>query len=79
MTTISQLTYGEPKIDQFNQGLPAVVAEYDTAGRNIHFVNLGPLVPATSTNMPDGAHPRPAGYELIAQGWYDAIVAADIP
>lgn len=77
VTTITQLTYIEPKIDQFNLGLPGVVSEYANFGRNIHFLDLGSLIPATTANMKDGAHPGPAGYALLAQGWYDAIVAAD--
>lgn len=63
--------------EQYNAGLPAVVA---AKGANFHLVDLHDAVSVSNINPNDGVggqHPNLAGYQQMGDAWYNALVTAD--
>lgn len=63
------------RVDAYNDGMPAIVAELAAMGRNIVFVDMRDLTPDDITAPPDdsGLHPTAEGYEKIAAHWLEAL------
>lgn len=77
LTSNLQLVEYSSGIDQYNSQLPGLIAQYVSAGRSAHFVDISSVVPATYQWLPDGFHPGDPGYQIMAQEWYDALIAYD--
>ncbi|KAF2100101.1 hypothetical protein NA57DRAFT_75603 [Rhizodiscina lignyota] len=62
----------------FNKGVVDVVTKLAKNGKHIYPANSGPWLTATSTDKHlywhDGLHPNDAGYEVLAKGWYEALL-----
>lgn len=59
------------QVPQYNAGIPQIVAERVRQGYKISFVDMYPVVPLS--DMPDRLHPSAAGYEKLAQAWFDVL------
>lgn len=59
----------------FNPKLPGLVALQRARGQKVTLVDLHAKVPGGETNFADGLHPTRAGYELMANAWFEAIEA----
>jgi lysophospholipase L1-like esterase len=74
----------EARVEQLNDMIPAFVDKKTTAASPIYVADIHaafdgfPYTP-NSTNSTDGAHPTPAGSQLMADAWYAALQAHDIP
>jgi lysophospholipase L1-like esterase len=68
---------GEETVEElYNADVPVIVAaEHDTS---FHFVDIHDAVPASDINSTDGQHPTAAGYALMGNAWYSAMVDADV-
>ncbi|KKZ66425.1 hypothetical protein EMCG_07853 [[Emmonsia] crescens] len=60
----------------FNAALPAVMEQRTKAGKHVLLIDLE-RVTTQHINTTDGIHPVDQGYKLIADAWYEGIVAAD--
>ena len=58
---------------QINEFLPAVVAARWKRGHQIMLVNMYAMLNPWE-DMPDGIHPDPVGYAVMAAVWYDALL-----
>lgn len=56
-----------------NGGLRRVSREARANGQKTTFVEMYDVVPTDDINTSDETHPNDAGYELMAQAWYEAI------
>lgn len=63
------------KLNEYNSLLPALVKTFADAGRSIWLVDISSKVSVDL--LGDGYHPNSAGYEVMADEWYKAIVAAN--
>jgi lysophospholipase L1-like esterase len=62
---------GNENIDPFNAKIPALVDERAAAGKHVALVDLNT---GFETNMlGDGVHPNKAGYDWMAERWYEVI------
>ncbi len=55
----------------FNPFVRERVLAHQLKGRKVRFLDMNAYVPLS--DMPDSLHPNEAGYEKMAQGWFDAI------
>ncbi len=74
----------EKQAEALNAAIPAWATGQSTAASPVYVVNVWSAFTATtylpsSTYTADGVHPNPAGGALVAQKWYDALVAQGIP
>ena len=56
-----------------NAAITSMVTQAEASGLNVSLVNMSNFTTADLSS--DGAHPSTAGYALMAQDWYSAIVA----
>lgn len=65
------------RIRAFNAAIPAVVASRAAAGAHITTVDMFAALAAdpkfATTELTDNLHPNDAGYNVIAQTWYDKV------
>lgn len=74
-TTQEQIDFANRYIDEFNNAIISLADEEGIPVAPIH--TLGVLGDGSDVYyLPDGAHPNVAGYELIAQIWYETIVGS---
>ncbi|KAK2739078.1 hypothetical protein FQN55_009611 [Onygenales sp. PD_40] len=59
----------------FNAALPAVMEQRTKTGKHVLLVDMG-RVTTEHINATDGIHPVDEGYKLIADVWYEGILAA---
>jgi lysophospholipase L1-like esterase len=66
--------------ETYNADVSTIVANEDSTNdiTNFHFVDIHDAVPASDINTTDGQHPTAAGYALIGNAWYGAMVDADV-
>ena len=74
----------ETRVEQLNAMIPAFVASKTTATAPVYVANIhaafdGLSYTPSSTYSTDGAHPTPAGSQLMADAWYAALQAHGIP
>jgi lysophospholipase L1-like esterase len=74
----------ESNVETLNAAIPGWATTQSTAASPVYVVNLWSAFTAStytpnSTYTTDGVHPNPAGAALIAQKWYNALVAQGIP
>ena len=74
----------EQQAEALNAAIPGWAASQSTAASPVYVVNVWSAFTAStylpnSTYTSDGVHPNPAGSALVAQKWYDALVAQNIP
>lgn len=74
----------EKNAEALNAAIPGWATAQSTAASPIYVVDVWSAFDATSylpSSMytADGVHPNPAGAALVAQKWYDALVAQGIP
>ncbi|KFY78640.1 hypothetical protein V499_02243 [Pseudogymnoascus sp. VKM F-103] len=68
----------EANVKSFNSQLPAMVSNYQTAGKKVLLVDFHSSFFSLSDIGTDGTHPTNAGYQKLAAVWYQGIqVAAD--
>ncbi|CAM1501517.1 Fc.00g035010.m01.CDS01 [Cosmosporella sp. VM-42] len=67
--------YTVPRITKFNAAIPGLVASFVKAGKNVTMVSMNKAV--SVSDLADGLHPNDAGYEKMANAYYDAIEEAD--
>jgi hypothetical protein len=65
----------EKKRNQYNQALSAVVAKLAESGKRVSLVDMD-AVEAKHINANDHIHPTDAGYEILAERWYEGIKTA---
>jgi lysophospholipase L1-like esterase len=69
--TPSTNSAAETRIRAFNAALPGLIAQHQSLGENVYFVNMHD---ALNTGMlSDELHPNQQGYNVMAQTWYNAI------
>lgn len=56
-----------------NEGLRRVSYQARSKGQKTTFVDMYDVVPSDDINTEDKTHPSDAGYELMAEAWYEAI------
>ncbi|KAL6719479.1 hypothetical protein ACLMJK_003719 [Lecanora helva] len=59
----------------FNSVMMGIVWDFTNRGKKVDLVDMG-KVTTKSIRTDDGIHPTDAGYELIAEAWYDGLVKA---
>ena len=74
----------ETRVEQLNALIPGFVASKTTAAAPVYVANIhaafdGLSYTPNSTYSADGAHPTPAGSQLMADAWYAALQAHGIP
>lgn len=74
----------EARVEQLNSMIPAFVASKSTTASPVYVADLhgafdGLSFTPGSTYTTDGAHPTPAGSQLMADAWYAALRAHGIP
>jgi lysophospholipase L1-like esterase len=74
----------EANVVALNAAIPGWAASQSTAASPVYVVDLWSAFTASSyvpdsTVTVDGVHPNPAGAALIAQKWYEALIANGIP
>ena len=74
----------EKNAETLNAAIPGWATSQSTAASPIYVVDVWSAFTASayvpnSTYTADGVHPNPAGAALVAQKWYDALVAEGIP
>jgi lysophospholipase L1-like esterase len=81
LSTNTPMGFRDPTIDAardvYNNGMPDLVSELQGMNYNIGLVNAGGRVPPEL--LPDAVHPSVAGYQLIADGFYDAFMLPGTP
>lgn len=55
-----------------NAALPTIIATFQQQGKRVHYVDTQSIL--TTQDLADGVHPNNAGYEKLADSWYDAIL-----
>jgi lysophospholipase L1-like esterase len=71
-----------PKIEEFNAELPGIVDKYEALGENISFVDIWEgdngitAADMSPLSVDNGLHPTAAGYEKIADFYYEAVLEA---
>ena len=71
VSNIVPLSFSQNNVDQYNAAIPALVEARAAQGANIVFVDQFSGFPASE--LADGVHPSPAGYDRMARVWYNAI------
>ena len=72
---IQNLNTAEEKcIEAFNAQLPGVVSKAVKGGQKVALVDLHSAILKGDIHTSDGTHPTDAGYALMAQVWYKALV-----
>jgi lysophospholipase L1-like esterase len=61
----------------FNATLPGIVASHRANGENVFFIDMNARF--NVSDIKDGLHPTPAGYDKLGDGWYDAIQSVLVP
>jgi mannan endo-1,4-beta-mannosidase len=74
----------EQNAEALNAAIPGWATSQSTAASPIYVVDVWSAFTAAtylpnSTYTVDGVHPNPAGAALVAQKWYDALIAEGIP
>jgi len=74
----------EANVEALNSMIPSWAASKTTTASPIHVVNVWTALPQASylpnsQYTSDGVHPNAAGSQLMADAWYAALVANDIP
>ena len=74
----------ESNVESLNAAIPGWVQSHSTATSPLYVVDIhGAFTAATylpkSTYTDDGVHPNPAGSQLIADRWYEALRAHGLP
>ena len=74
----------ETRVELLNSMIPAFAASKTTAASPIYVADIhaafdGMSYAPNSTYSTDGAHPTPAGSQLMADAWYAALQAHGIP
>lgn len=72
VSNIIPLPFAANSVSQYNAQIPAIVQQRASEGANIIFVDQFTGFP--SSELDDGVHPNPAGYERMANKWFDAIL-----
>jgi PKD repeat protein len=69
-------TQGAVDVIAFNSFVPGIVADFQTQGKDVHFVDqFTPLDNNYATVMrPDNLHPNAAGNDTMAEQWFHGIV-----
>ena len=71
-----------PEIEAFNAKLPDIVDKYKTLGENISFVDIWEgdngitAADMSPLSVDNGLHPTAAGYQKIADDYYEAVLEA---
>lgn len=60
------------RVFAYNATIPGVVGSFASAGKNVFFVDMNPVVPLAE--LPDNVHPSYGGYSKMAARWYSAIL-----
>lgn len=63
------------RAEDYNDAIPGVVDSWASQGKNVSFVDMTSLT-TDDISLPEvdnGLHPNDAGYEKIANLWYDAV------
>ncbi|GAA0954798.1 GDSL-type esterase/lipase family protein [Nonomuraea longicatena] len=63
----------QARIETFNQRVPGMVMERQTAGKHVALVSMSDL---TTTDLADGFHPNEAGYRKIANAFANGVIGA---
>jgi len=58
--------------NSFNATIPGIVNNHVLLGRDVYFVDVNAAVTPADMSV-DGVHPNEAGYDKIANTWFDAI------
>nr|WP_207211741.1 RICIN domain-containing protein [Promicromonospora panici] len=58
-------------MNTFNAAIPGIVQSKVNAGKNVHLVGMHSAL--TASDLDDGVHPTPGGYDKVAAVWYDAL------
>lgn len=66
---------GWEQVDEYNAGLPAIVATQQAAGHRVTLVDMNRAITAADL-LPDGVHPGPEGLRKMAATWFRALQAA---
>jgi lysophospholipase L1-like esterase len=75
--TIPNDTSRNARAMAFNAALPGIVASHRANGENVFYFDMNARF--NMSDIKDGLHPSPAGYEKLGDGWYDAIQGVLIP
>lgn len=75
VATLTPFPSVEDAVHTFNAAVPGIVSKFKTDGKDIHFVNMHDAL--TASDLPDGLHPGSAGYDKMAQAWYNALVVPE--
>lgn len=62
---------GNAAVNTFNAAIPGIVQSKVNAGKNVHLVDMYSAL--TASDLDDGVHPTPGGYDKMAAVWYDAL------
>lgn len=62
-------------VDSYNSGVRALVAEKQTAGKNIQLGDVNSVVDYTAGDLEDGCHPSEQGYAKMGAYWAETIAA----
>jgi lysophospholipase L1-like esterase len=64
-------------VDIFNATIPGIVAAHRGRGENVFFTDVHRLF--SLTDIADGLHPTPAGFDKLGDAWYSAILSVPEP
>jgi len=59
------------RVMTFNAEIPAIVDVYVRQGEPVYFVDMAAAL--TTADLADGIHPNEAGYDKMAQAWYNTL------
>jgi lysophospholipase L1-like esterase len=62
---------GDAAVVNYNAAIPGIVQSKVDAGKNVHLVDMHSAL--TASDLEDGVHPTPTGYDKMAAVWYDAL------
>jgi lysophospholipase L1-like esterase len=68
------LSFNDVGITEYNALIPAIVADLSEQGINVRLVDMYAI--GTASLSGDGIHPTAAGYDLMADIWSPAVLAA---
>ena len=68
------LTFNDAGITEYNGLIPAIVTNLSEQGLNVRLVDMYAI--GTGNLSGDGIHPTAAGYDLMADIWYPALLDA---
>lgn len=68
------------KTTQYNNALPGLITDKQNQGKNVSFVDMRSLTTADISGPPadNGLHPTAAGYQKIANFWFDALASLGV-